>query len=114
MREIHVDTIRERIAELCIEATHVLPEDVQVVDVAVLGEVAQLTEWVSMRPGWKVLEQGREGARLELASAATEELAAQLKQMVSDGLPVIGFNRVERKLEDAFVDMVRNLEDAKK
>lgn len=29
MRDIHVDTIRDRIAELCIEATHVLPEDVR-------------------------------------------------------------------------------------
>src|SRR3984893_7254786 len=29
MREIHVDTIRDRLAELCIEATHVLPEDVR-------------------------------------------------------------------------------------
>jgi fumarate hydratase subunit alpha len=29
MRDIHVDTIREKIAELCIEATHVLPEDVR-------------------------------------------------------------------------------------
>lgn len=29
MKEIHVDTIRARIAELCIEATHVLPEDVR-------------------------------------------------------------------------------------
>src|SRR5580765_193479 len=29
MKEIHVDTIRERLAALCIEATHVLPEDVR-------------------------------------------------------------------------------------
>ena len=29
MRQIHVDTIREKVAELCIEATHVLPEDVR-------------------------------------------------------------------------------------
>lgn len=29
MREIHVDVIREKIAALCIEATHVLPEDVR-------------------------------------------------------------------------------------
>jgi fumarate hydratase subunit alpha len=29
MREIHVDTIRDRVAELCIESTHHLPEDVQ-------------------------------------------------------------------------------------
>ncbi len=29
MIEIHVDTIRDKVAELCIEATHVLPEDVR-------------------------------------------------------------------------------------
>jgi fumarate hydratase subunit alpha len=29
MREIHVDTIKAKLAELCIEATHVLPEDVR-------------------------------------------------------------------------------------
>ncbi len=29
MREIHVDTIREKLAELCIDATHNLPEDVR-------------------------------------------------------------------------------------
>ncbi|HEX5141356.1 MAG TPA: fumarate hydratase [Dehalococcoidia bacterium] len=29
MRDIHVDTIREKVAELCVEATHVLPEDVR-------------------------------------------------------------------------------------
>jgi fumarate hydratase subunit alpha len=29
MREIHVDKIREKVAELCIDATHNLPEDVE-------------------------------------------------------------------------------------
>ncbi|HWO73499.1 MAG TPA: fumarate hydratase [Dehalococcoidia bacterium] len=29
MKEIHVDAIRDKVAELCIEATHVLPEDVR-------------------------------------------------------------------------------------
>jgi fumarate hydratase subunit alpha len=29
MRDIHVDTIRDKVAELCIEAAHVLPEDVR-------------------------------------------------------------------------------------
>lgn len=29
MREIHVDAIRDKLAELCVEATHVLPEDVR-------------------------------------------------------------------------------------
>lgn len=29
MKEVHVDTIRDKIAEMCIEATHVLPDDVR-------------------------------------------------------------------------------------
>jgi fumarate hydratase subunit alpha len=29
VKEIHVDAIRDKVAELCIEATHVLPEDVR-------------------------------------------------------------------------------------
>src|SRR5215204_1226446 len=29
MREIHVDQVRDTLAELCIQATHVLPEDVR-------------------------------------------------------------------------------------
>ena len=29
MREIHVDQIRDKLAELCIDATHNLPEDVR-------------------------------------------------------------------------------------
>ena len=30
--------------------------------------------------------------------------------MITDGLPLTEFHRVERKLEDAFVDMVRGLQ----
>jgi hypothetical protein len=33
-----------------------------------------------------------------------------LKQMVTEGLLITEFHRVERKLEDAFVDMVRGLQ----
>src|SRR5512144_130577 len=29
MREVHVDTIREKVAEMCIDATHNLPADVE-------------------------------------------------------------------------------------
>lgn len=83
--------------------------DLQIVDVTVTGNPAGLLEWISMRPGWKLLEERRDGARLELAGAGDEVLADHLRQMIQQGLPVIGFQRVERKLEDAFVDMVRGL-----
>ena len=83
---------------------------VHVVDVNLVGEPRVLCDWVSLRPGMKVLDQRRDGARLEITAADDLELAGVLKQMVNDGLPVIEFHRVERKLEDAFVDMVRTLQ----
>jgi len=83
--------------------------DFQIVDVTVAGDPASMLEWISMRPGWKLLEERRDGARLELTGAGDELLADHLRQMIQQGLPVIGFQRVERKLEDAFVDMVRGL-----
>jgi ABC-2 type transport system ATP-binding protein len=82
----------------------------QVLDVSLLGDPAPLYEWLSMRPGYKVLDKRRDGARIEMESSSDEDLAACLKQMIADGLAITEFHRVERKLEDAFVDMVRHLQ----
>jgi ABC-2 type transport system ATP-binding protein len=81
-----------------------------ILDVSLLGDPAALYDWTSLRPGIKLLDKRRDGARLELEAPDYEALASTLKQMIADGLPVTGFNRVERKLEDAFVDMVRSLQ----
>lgn len=78
-----------------------------VVDVTVAGDPAALVEWVSMNPGWSVLEQKRDGARLAMVGADPLVLAAGLKMMVVSGLPVTDFHREERRLEDAFVDMIK-------
>ncbi len=83
---------------------------VHVVDVNLVGDPGLLAEWVSMRPNLKMLDRRRDGARLEIAAEDESALAAVLKQMIGDGLPVVEFHRVERKLEDAFVDMVRTLQ----
>ncbi len=81
-----------------------------VVDVNVVGGIDSLTEWVSMRPNMKILDRRRDGARLEISAEDDNALSGVLKQMITDGLPVVEFHRVERKLEDAFVDMVRTLQ----
>jgi ABC-2 type transport system ATP-binding protein len=60
-----------------------------------------------MNPGWKLVEQKRDGARLVMESGGPAELAAALRKMVLDGIPVIGFHREERRLEDAFVEMIK-------
>lgn len=82
----------------------------QVIDVSLSTEPSALLDWITMHPGIKLLDKRMDGARLELSNGENEALAMLLKQMITDGLPVTGFHRVERKLEDAFVDMVRGLQ----
>lgn len=82
----------------------------QIIDISVIGDPAPLLDWLSLRPGIKLLDKRRDGARLELTAGDDEALATLLKQMITDGLPLTEFHRVERKLEDAFVDMVRGLQ----
>ena len=77
-------------------------------DVTVLGGPEALVSWAEMRPGWKVVDQRRNGARLTLESLDDNAVAAALRQMIADGIQVLEFHRVERKLEDAFVDLLRN------
>jgi ABC-2 type transport system ATP-binding protein len=60
-----------------------------------------------MNPGWKVLEQKRDGARLEAEVTDEPQLAAALRKMIVDGVPVVEFRREERRLEDAFVEMIK-------
>ena len=82
----------------------------QVIDISLLGDPTALLDWISLRPGMKVLDKRRDGARIELDASDDEALATTLKQMITDGLAITEFHRVERKLEDAFVDMVRGLQ----
>lgn len=78
-----------------------------VVDITVLGKVEELHLWAGMNPGWSLIEQRRDGARLAIASDDLNLLAAGLKKMVNEGIPVVEFHREVRRLEDAFVDMLR-------
>ncbi|MDB6120553.1 MAG: transporter ATP-binding protein [Verrucomicrobiaceae bacterium] len=78
-----------------------------VVDITVAGDPSALVEWASMNPGWSVIEQRRDGARLAMVGDDAQALAGGLRKMVMDGLAVTDFHREERRLEDAFVDMIK-------
>jgi ABC-2 type transport system ATP-binding protein len=56
---------------------------------------------------WRLIEQRRDGARLAMVGKDASHLAAGLKKMIQDGLPVVDFHREERRLEDAFVEMLK-------
>jgi ABC-2 type transport system ATP-binding protein len=80
-----------------------------VVDIVLAGTGEALGLWASLNPGWKLIEERRHGARLALEGNDPLLLAAGLKKMMNDGLPIIEFRREERRLEDAFVDMIRKV-----
>jgi len=77
------------------------------VNIIVDGEVAPLLQWLAVRPGWKLTEERRDGVRAEFAGAEHNVLAAELRRLVVDGVAVVDFHREERRLEEAFVEMLR-------
>ncbi|HEY5894015.1 MAG TPA: ABC transporter ATP-binding protein [Chthoniobacterales bacterium] len=77
------------------------------IDVRLAGDSAALAQWAETHPGVQLAGTHRQGGRLRMASTEPEAVAACLRQMVADGLPVLDFHREERRLEDAFVDILK-------
>ncbi|MDF9826446.1 ABC-2 type transport system ATP-binding protein [Ereboglobus sp. PH5-10] len=77
-----------------------------VFEIETLGPAAALLDWLAVRPGWRVVEQLRDGARAEFASGEPGAVAAELRRMSAD-LQIVEFRRQERRLEEAFVEMLR-------
>lgn len=82
----------------------------QRVEVRILGDVSTLAEWVELRPNITLSDRLKDGCIIELESAENEALAILLKSLIQEDFQVIGFQRVQLKLEDAFVDMLKKLE----
>lgn len=79
---------------------------VALVEVRLADDSETAARWAELQPGVTLVETLDRRLRLAVEDAAPEALAALLRRMVQDGLPVSGFTRETRKLEDAFVDMV--------
>ncbi len=78
------------------------------VQVTVAGDPRPIVEWAETNPGWSVLEERRDGARLACEGSDPAFLADGLRRIVAAGIPVIEFRREQRRLEEAFVDMVKD------
>ena len=76
--------------------------------ILVHGPVAPLLEWLSMRSGWKLQQELRDGVKALFEHSEQEAIATELRRMITDGLNVIEFSRQERRLEEAFVDLLRD------
>ena len=80
-----------------------------VVSVAVSGDPALLRQWALTAPHVKLESETKKGARLRIDSLEDDVIASVLKRMVLDGVPVTDFHREERRLEDAFIDILGEL-----
>ena len=77
-----------------------------VFDITVHGPAAALADWMTMRAGWRLIEMRRDGARAEFHRGDPVAVAAEVRRLAAD-LPLLGFQRQERRLEEAFVDILR-------
>ena len=80
-----------------------------IVDVQVAGDPEALRQWIMLNPGVALVELRKRGARISFDGDDPELLATTLRKMISDGLRVTDFHRESRKLEDAFVDILKQI-----
>lgn len=80
------------------------------VNVQVAGDRARLTEWALTAPQVRLVDELKKGARLCIESADEAAITATLRRMILDGLPVVDFHKEERRLEDAFIDMLGRMD----
>lgn len=77
-----------------------------ILDVQILGDPDALQSWAAMVPGVEFREATKQGARLEADTTDRAEIARLLRRLLQDGHEVVDFRRRDRRLEDAFVDIV--------
>jgi len=77
------------------------------IEIRFLGEEALLRHWVEMNPGIELIDLAPARARVRIESNDPEFMAFTLRKMILDRIKVSAFWRSERRLEDAFVDMLR-------
>ena len=77
------------------------------VEIEIDGPPDRLLAWAALQPGLVLVESTNRGARFDFAAKKESDLAHLLRRAVSDGIPVCDFHRLERRLEDAFVDVLK-------
>lgn len=66
-----------------------------------------LENWLALHDGWQLRSVQQHGVIATFPSCDQESIARELRQLCMD-LPIIDFHRSERRLEEAFVDILLN------
>ena len=88
-------------------------EGVTIVDVRVTGDQEKLSEWIVLSPHVSLKETRKQGAQIAIDTIEPDVIAGVLRRMINDGLEVIEFHREERRLEDAFIDILGGADKAR-
>jgi ABC-2 type transport system ATP-binding protein len=72
----------------------------------------RLEQWALLAPHVTFKSSSRKGGLIEIDSADDAVLGTVLRRMIQDGLPVTDFHLEERKLEDAFIAILGEIEAA--
>ncbi|NWK57268.1 ABC transporter ATP-binding protein [Verrucomicrobiaceae bacterium N1E253] len=78
-------------------------------DVQLLDNPQALSDWVITSPYAELVETRKHGGRIRVDDP--QAASSVLGSMIKDGLPVIEFHKEQRNLEDAFIDMIDNLNE---
>jgi ABC-2 type transport system ATP-binding protein len=81
-----------------------------VVAVQAAGPAEALRDFAEAHAGVEALDPIPGGFRLRFEAGGPDFLADMLKRMVDAGIRVVEFRREERRLEDAFIDVLRTAE----
>ncbi len=76
-------------------------------EIKVSGDAQPLELWMNVRPGWTHMETRNDGVLARFHSTEAAALAEELKKLCQE-FAVYDFHRCDRKLEDAFIDILRN------
>lgn len=76
-------------------------------EIRVAGDPEVLFRWLEASGQFEISDRLKDGVRVRLLQPDPAFRADLLRRMVMEGVPVIGFFKVERRLEEAFVDMLR-------
>jgi ABC-2 type transport system ATP-binding protein len=81
-----------------------------IVEVQLAHTPERLAEWASLNRHVTFKDATRTGGRIEIDSIEPEVIATVLRHMLRDELPVTDFHLQERKLEDAFIEILGEIE----
>jgi ABC-2 type transport system ATP-binding protein len=77
-----------------------------VYEVNFVAEKEKFIEWIELQPNISMVEDTKKGAKIKVKSVSDTEVAQLLRRLVLEGFQITEFRKQERRLEDAFIELV--------